>query len=78
MSTASIEQQVIDRITPGTPIEKVEMFISKVMAVDSQLEQKLSASVGANVAMTKYRCLSCGNKNQSLFSGVSSRFNEAK
>ena len=67
--SSPMEAQIIDGICPGAEKEKVEGFISKILAVEEQLEAKKSASEAANLAMTRYKCESCGNKDQSLFSG---------
>lgn len=66
---STVEDQVIDGICPGAEKAKVEGFIAKILAVEEQLEAKKSASEAATLAMTRYKCESCGNKDQSLFSG---------
>uniref|UniRef100_A0A7S3PQ86 C2H2-type domain-containing protein n=1 Tax=Aplanochytrium stocchinoi TaxID=215587 RepID=A0A7S3PQ86_9STRA len=66
-TSTSLEQQIVDRICPKSTVEEVKIYVPKIIKIDAEQLDKQTASIGDNLAMTHYKCESCGNADQVNF-----------
>jgi late competence protein required for DNA uptake (superfamily II DNA/RNA helicase) len=63
------ELQIKDALCPAEPMSAVNNYVNKVLQVENQIaqsKQEASKRLAAKFS-TKYKCKSCGNKNQNRF-----------